>query len=107
MVQRRRSKKINVNVEWTINYDPTPLQQKKWSQFWSGLIAKVREKADHRKTPVEIQQLTKATGNTIARFKTTYRCSRCGRTWLEKRAPEGTKDPDWWKCPNGCYKKRT
>ena len=106
MCARKTDQIVNVEIEWTLNYDPTPIEKKRWRKFWQTLFIEALNKTESNKEAVNHQPASKKRETIKVNSKTRFRCSRCGQTWPEKRTPEENLDPEWWKCPNGCYKKR-
>ena len=105
MNTRKPKQLATVNVEWTINYEADYRQQEAWSRFCRNLISRTMCEANQSRVQVEVPKYPINDNNSTIHTKITYRCGRCGQTWLEKRDINGEKDPDWWKCPNGCYSK--
>jgi hypothetical protein len=105
MGARKRRREITVEVVWEINPNPAPHELKRWHDLWALLI-----KTTHMDT-TEKPEVLKMISRNSREFsknakKTTFRCTCCGQTWPAKYLPDGKWAPDWWKCPNKCYKSR-
>ena len=105
MTTGKHRREIKVKVVWEINPDPTPCELNKWQRLWDSLLESAIEKA--KGVPKDSSALSlplRESSQTPSEI--TFRCKQCGQTWPVKYLPDGGWDPDWWKCPNECYKSR-
>ncbi len=105
MSARKYRREMTVEVVWEINPHPEPYELKKWRDLWDLLFKTVP--VDTTEEPKVSRAISLNSTESIKNTsKTTFRCTRCGLTWPAKYLPSGKWAPDWWKCPNECYKSR-
>lgn len=103
MGARKHRREFIVEVAWEINPNPTPYELEKWRNVWAILFKTTStDKSEKPEVSRAISLTSSEFSNIIS--STTFRCACCGQTWSVKYLPDAKWTPEWWKCPNECYK---